>query len=542
MVSFCAARFFVVNYSADDWMRISAVMMECDDLYKFCAAALEILLARDGWKLVPPQVALAGKYELNLPDAPAPRQRALPLLTAQKNDQTMVFCLNHPDRDALAQLAADIQLRDDDAFQTLAVLIAESDQTMDQLRSFEKTAQWPRGFFCSLDELQNLCEKTDPSGFQALRGQWPLARRPEAPAVLPEIANFEAEVLSNVVVGGEDSQHHKMRFRAPGLRNAFPGQFIMMDTRPGQPLRTNRPVIWEELRNSVEVTPQAYLKRPFGIHQTYYPHFKPESFSKLALPPTLAPILRLPFPFQFDIFYKVLPYGVGTHEMLRLKKGDRVQMLGPLGKRYDIRQLRALGVSDVHLIGGGVGMAPLIFMAQVLRFYGFAVKAFIGIESWERLKYFDDVERSFGEEPQAAHIYVDELLAAGLNREDIYVSCDRQDSSGFENVILQSNFLLGFSSELYKGFLKNQAESAAHVKEGAVMAFTCGPMPMMKAVRAITADYEIPLKVLMEKRMACGVGVCLSCVCKTRTSDGAEHYSRVCSDGPIFDARDLIWE
>jgi dihydroorotate dehydrogenase electron transfer subunit len=170
------------------------------------------------------------------------------------------------------------------------------------------------------------------------------------------------------------------------------------------------------------------------------------------------------------------------------------------------------------------------------------VKAFIGIESWERLKYFDDVERSFGEEPQAAHIYVDELLAAGLNREDIYVSCDRQDSSGFEDVILRSNFLLGFSSELYKGFLKNQAELAARAREGAVMAFTCGPMPMMKAVRAIAAHYEIPLKVLMEKRMACGVGVCLSCVCKTRTSDGVEHYSRVCSDGPIFDARDLIWE
>ena len=73
------------------------------------------------------------------------------------------------------------------------------------------------------------------------------------------------------------------------------------------------------------------------------------------------------------------------------------------------------------------------------------------------------------------------------------------------------------------------------------MAFACGPMPMMNAVWRITKRYSIPLNVYFEERMACGIGVCLSCVCKTKNEIGGEQYSRVCMEGPIFDAANIVW-
>jgi dihydroorotate dehydrogenase electron transfer subunit len=65
---------------------------------------------------------------------------------------------------------------------------------------------------------------------------------------------------------------------------------------------------------------------------------------------------------------------------------------------------------------------------------------------------------------------------------------------------------------------------------------------MMKAVYAITRRSRIPLRVLMEKRMACGIGVCFSCVCRTRGAGGQESCSRVCMDGPIFNADEIVWQ
>jgi dihydroorotate dehydrogenase electron transfer subunit len=69
---------------------------------------------------------------------------------------------------------------------------------------------------------------------------------------------------------------------------------------------------------------------------------------------------------------------------------------------------------------------------------------------------------------------------------------------------------------------------------------TCGPRVMMKAVAELAAQHNIPCQVSMEERMACGVGACLGCVCKTRDEDG-ERMSRVCTDGPVFNATEVVW-
>ncbi|MBI5100728.1 MAG: hypothetical protein HZB33_02650 [Nitrospirae bacterium] len=244
------------------------------------------------------------------------------------------------------------------------------------------------------------------------------------------------------------------------------------------------------------------------------------------------------FPDEFEIFYKVLTNGVGTKELSGLKKGARIQIVGPLGKDRIIREIRDEAVEEIHVIGGGVGMAPLIFMVQALRYYSYNVKAFIGTEKISMLKYkreaFDGLDATFTDEDPA--IYIDDLLETGLKGEDIYVSSAGPGSSCAK--IPENNLYEGFVSDQYNKYLRDA--SAGRKK---ILALACGPTGMMKALASITGGYGIPLKVLMEKRMACGIGVCLSCVCETKKPGEAESkYSRVCADGPIFNASEIIWQ
>ena len=179
-------------------------------------------------------------------------------------------------------------------------------------------------------------------------------------------------------------------------------------------------------------------------------------------------------------------------------------------------------------------MAPLVYMVQALRFFAFDIKAFIGIESFDILKHKEDsfADGSFSENPKDLKLYVDDLKATGIKSADIYVSCDKQ-SSYEKGTVLKNNFFYGFVSKQYKRYLENRSTSKN------ILAFTCGPNVLMEKIHKITSKHDIPLKVLMERRMGCGIGVCLSCVCKTNQSTSG--YSRVCIDGPIFNSEDIKW-
>jgi dihydroorotate dehydrogenase electron transfer subunit len=231
----------------------------------------------------------------------------------------------------------------------------------------------------------------------------------------------------------------------------------------------------------------------------------------------------------------VLTNGIGTKELSKLQKGAEIQILGPLGKGQIIRELRDKGFDEIHVIGGGVGMAPLIYIVQALRYYSYKVKAFIGIEKIGMLKYkraLDGLDASFNEEDPT--IYIDDLIETGLDSSAIFVSSS--EAGIICKKIPKKNLHKGLVSDQYDDYLLRATSTRK------VLTFACGPFGMMKALVPITKKYEIPLKVLMEKRMACGIGVCLSCVCETRTEKGESKYSRVCTDGPIFDASEIIWE
>jgi len=71
--------------------------------------------------------------------------------------------------------------------------------------------------------------------------------------------------------------------------------------------------------------------------------------------------------------------------------------------------------------------------------------------------------------------------------------------------------------------------------------FACGPTPLLKAVGKIAEDFNLPAELSMDEHMCCGVGVCLTCVIPVRTGDGWE-YQRTCTEGPVFDSRQIVWE
>jgi dihydroorotate dehydrogenase electron transfer subunit len=410
-------------------------------------------------------------------------------------------------------------------------MIVPSEKDMNARRQVKNANKWPGVFFACLEQIRKKYEEIDPAEY--LKYFRPTTASADSEnKELGEITAFKAEIVDNIPVGGDSPNHFKLRFRAHEMPGIIPGQFIMMDTAPLTSAAKSVNAVLDRKKHFLNLNPQAFLKRPFGIHRSFYPNFEQDYLKKLSLPPTLATVMHTVFPHEFDIFYKVLENGVGTKELKKLKKGHKIRMTGPLGKRFDLRELRKEGVEEVHIIGGGVGMAPLVFMAQALRFYAFKIRAFIGIESFKALKHSDDLFKGFVEDPKDVKLYVDDLLATGVDRTNIYVSCDKPGGPG--KVIPKSNFHHGLISELYKMYLQQK-----HGRKK-ILAFTCGPMAMMEEINNISRKYKITLKALMEKRMACGIGVCLSCVCKTR--NGKEQYSRVCVDGPVFDAREIVWQ
>jgi dihydroorotate dehydrogenase electron transfer subunit len=449
------------------------------------------LLDRDGWTLDAAGVARRGNRRITFFSRTTP---AVKFRTIARQDRNL-FC-------------------------HIAVVVAGTTAEMHRLRSPKLSNRYPRALFTSAEEL---------------------AGNHAPPAT--SAASFDAEVLGNTPT--KDRSHYRLVFKAPELNALVPPQFFMMDAQPerfpfGARTVGHGPVDW---------SPRPMLKRPFGICRDFHPHFPADYLKRLALPPTLALALYPPAPDHFDMLYKVLPDGLGTNLMTKLRRGDRVHMLGPLGKPFDVRQLRAAGVEEVHVIGGGVGLAPLITLVEALRFYAFPVKVFVGIATLETLRYRDELAATFGEKPRAAYVYLDDLLAAGVKTDDIFLSCDVTPPAKVRGLPKQ-NLFHGLVPEQYRqhlrrGALRAPSSDASNGRTQCAptrtVAITCGPNRMMEVMAGLCHDAGIPLKVLLEKRMGCGFGVCFSCVQKVRRTDGAEDYVRICREGPMFDAKEIVW-
>lgn len=176
--------------------------------------------------------------------------------------------------------------------------------------------------------------------------------------------------------------------------------------------------------------------------------------------------------------------GKGTEEFSHLKEGDSVDVMGPLGNGFPLERAKD---RRVFLMGGGIGVPPMVETAKELE----AEKIIIAG-------------------------YCDELF---LNKEleengNLYIATE-DGSCGTKGNVLN-------------------AIAANRLKADVI--FACGPTPMLRAIKAYALENGIECWISMEEKMACGIGACLACVCKSKEVDAHSHVNnkRICKDGPVF--------
>jgi dihydroorotate dehydrogenase electron transfer subunit len=196
-----------------------------------------------------------------------------------------------------------------------------------------------------------------------------------------------------------------------------------------------------------------------------------------------------------DILYKVA--GRGTEVLSRVRSGETLNVLGPLGNGFDL----PLTIDHLVLIAGGVGIPPVYLLAKSHLRQGF---------DGNRISYFCGLTMA-AEKPMADRV---EKLPINLQ----FATDD--GSFGFK----------GFVSELLRARLDDGSLGTNPV------ICACGPDGMLKAVQTIARAYGTKCYLSLESIMPCGVGTCLGCVVK---KDGEEKYVRVCREGPVFEATEV---
>ena len=227
-----------------------------------------------------------------------------------------------------------------------------------------------------------------------------------------------------------------------------------------------------------------------------------------------------------DIIGRVV--GVGTRWLSELEQGDSVDLIGPLGNWFDRPEDRCLAL----LVGGGVGLPPMFYLAEALKAAGWEAVAFVGARRRDLLAV------TFNEETPPNREGLPTLCVAEFARFDYPTVITTDDGScGLHGQITNSLELI------LKGLSGSMIPKA--------IVYTCGPEPMMQGAAKLAERYGVACQVCLEQSMACGMGTCQSCVVRIDpgrqqphglTRDGRSwRYRLACSDGPVFDSKVVVW-
>jgi dihydroorotate dehydrogenase electron transfer subunit len=201
--------------------------------------------------------------------------------------------------------------------------------------------------------------------------------------------------------------------------------------------------------------------------------------------------------FAGTIQFVVAPLGRGTQWLVQQRPGDQLDLIGPLGVPFPMPRDAVPAV----LVGGGYGTAPLIPLAEKLIAAGSEVEIIVGAATAGKLFGEMQAKRTIGK-----------------------VTVTTDDGSAGE-----------------RGWVTDPLPSAIE-RLGAEIVYACGPMGMLRAVGDVARAHAIPAQVAVEESMACGIGVCMTCVLPVRGGDGVSRFVRSCVDGPIFDAGRIRWD
>lgn len=243
---------------------------------------------------------------------------------------------------------------------------------------------------------------------------------------------------------------------------ALSDKHVLIKLTDDKPLPEMLPGQFVEVR--VDNTPSTFLRRPISINNVDYDHN--------------------------ELWLLVAAVGDGTRQLQKLQKGDRLNCVLPLGNSFT---MPTDNTQKVLLVGGGVGVAPLLYFGKLIKAMGGEPTFLLGARSAK-----DVLERELFEQ-------VGRVL---ITTED--------------------------GSEGEKGFVTNHSILA---QEHFDRISTCGPKPMMMAVARYAFKNDIECEVSLENKMACGVGACLCCVEKT-----VEGNKCVCKEGPVMNIKKLTWQ
>jgi len=201
-----------------------------------------------------------------------------------------------------------------------------------------------------------------------------------------------------------------------------------------------------------------------------------------------------------EFLYRVV--GKGTACLSRLREGDSLDLLGPLGTGFHTPS----SVGQVVIVAGGMGVAPLTYLAY---HYRRRVSSFLKITCYLGAKSAMDV-----------------------------IGLERLQDLCSEVILTTDDGSLGACGMVTDAL----APAMTGLDRGEVFVYACGPQAMMKCLAEQMAGRSVPCQVSLEERMACGVGACLGCAVALKNRMGGRYYGRVCKDGPVFNIRRVEWE
>jgi dihydroorotate dehydrogenase electron transfer subunit len=218
-----------------------------------------------------------------------------------------------------------------------------------------------------------------------------------------------------------------------------------------------------------------------------------------------------------DVLYKAHGYGSGL--LANRQPGETLSVLGPIGQPFKLRGYR----SRPLLIGGGVGIPPMLFLAEHMRQNRSATQALVLMGS--------EVPFPFRARPSTLMVpgVPAAVIAAMPLLEDWHIASRLASLAGFPGC--------------YEGYVTDLARqwiTTSGVAQDDIEIFACGPTPMLRAVAKLAAEFALPCQISLEEYMACAVGGCAGCTVKIETPTGAA-MKRVCVDGPVFEAHTVVF-
>ena len=325
---------------------------------------------------------------------------------------------------------------------------------------------------------------------------------------------FDARVVINRQLCRE---HYLLRLRiTSSFPPTLPGQFVQLGCRTPDAVNACDTLLGGELTWSANQVGSVVATQP-----------------ELCRPTAL---LRRPFSLAgrgedengtwIELVHRVV--GVGTQWLAELGENDAVDLIGPLGNWFEMPADKSIGL----LVGGGVGLPPMFYLAEQLQRCNWRAIAFVGAQAHDLLA-------------------VDFMEHAQIDPQGNATRCTEQfDRHGFATVITTDDGSRGLRGFITDGLAYQLDRMSRNDKSQAVV-FTCGPGPMMQAAANLAAENAVDCQVCLEQSMACGMGTCQSCVVKIEAPDADRHgttdqgrpwrYRLACSDGPVFRAGQVLW-